>query len=72
MTDAPLVRLVDDDPDLLEAQAQGLHLAGFRAETFTDAASALDGLGRDWPGWCCQMCACPAWTGFSCSSASMR
>lgn len=50
MTDAPLVRLVDDDPDLLEAQAQGLHLAGFRAETFTDAASALDGLGRDWPG----------------------
>ncbi|RDD98231.1 sigma-54-dependent Fis family transcriptional regulator [Paracoccus pantotrophus] len=48
--DTPLVRLVDDDPDLLEAQMQALHLAGFRAEAFTDAAAALGGLGPDWPG----------------------
>lgn len=55
MTDAPapdarLVRLVDDDPDLLEAQLQALQLAGFRAEAFTDPAEALGGLGPDWPG----------------------
>lgn len=50
MTDAPLVRLVDDDPDLLAAQEQSLRLAGFRAETFADPAEALRGLGPDWPG----------------------
>ncbi len=50
MTEAPLVRLVDDDPDLLAAQAQALKLAGFRAETFDDPAEALHGLGPDWPG----------------------
>ncbi|WP_104493049.1 sigma-54-dependent transcriptional regulator [Paracoccus denitrificans] len=47
---APLVRLVDDDPDLLDAQMQALHLAGFRGEAFTDPAEALAGLGPDWPG----------------------
>lgn len=50
MTDAPLVRLVDDDPDLLAAQEQSLRLAGFRAEPFSDPAEALRGLGPDWPG----------------------
>ncbi|CAM3064212.1 two-component system, NtrC family, C4-dicarboxylate transport response regulator DctD [Paracoccus aminovorans] len=50
MTEVPLVRLVDDDPDLLAAQAQALKLAGFRAETFDDPAEALQGLGPDWPG----------------------
>jgi len=48
--DAPLVRLVDDDPDLLEAQLQALHLAGFRGEAFADPVQALAGLGPDWPG----------------------
>ena len=50
MTEAPLVRLVDDDPDLLAAQAQALKLAGFRAETFDDPVAALHGLGPGWPG----------------------
>lgn len=50
MTTAPLVRLVDDDPDLLAAQAQSLKLAGFVPETFDDPAEALRGLGPDWPG----------------------
>lgn len=50
MTDAPLVRLVDDDPDLLAAQAQSLRLAGFRPEPFADPAAALRGLGPDWSG----------------------
>lgn len=50
MTDAPLVRLVDDDPDLLAAQAQALKLAGFQPETFDDPVAALHGLGPDWPG----------------------
>ncbi|WJS86503.1 sigma-54 dependent transcriptional regulator [Paracoccus sp. TOH] len=50
MTEAPLVRLVDDDPDLLAAQVQSLKIAGFRAEPFTEPAEALRGLGPDWPG----------------------
>ncbi|UXU80638.1 sigma-54-dependent Fis family transcriptional regulator [Paracoccus sp. SMMA_5_TC] len=50
MTDAALVRLVDDDPDLIEAQVQALHIAGFRTEAFTDPAKALAGLGPEWPG----------------------
>ncbi|WP_347265866.1 sigma-54 dependent transcriptional regulator [Paracoccus sp. (in: a-proteobacteria)] len=45
-----LVRLVDDDPDLLAAQAQALRLAGFDPETFDDPLAALEGLGPDWPG----------------------
>lgn len=47
---SPLVRLVDDDADLLAAQVQALRLAGFRAEPFPAAAPALEGLGPDYPG----------------------
>ncbi|MDS9469365.1 sigma-54 dependent transcriptional regulator [Paracoccus sp. MBLB3053] len=50
MTDMPLVRLVDDDPDLLAAQVQSLEIAGFRAEAFTEPDAALRDLGTDWPG----------------------
>lgn len=51
MTELPsLVRLVDDDADLLAAQVQALRIAGFRVEPFTDAAEALRGLSRDYPG----------------------
>ncbi|TKA95727.1 sigma-54-dependent Fis family transcriptional regulator [Cereibacter changlensis] len=51
MTDTPLlVRLVDDDPDLLAAQVQSLTLRGFRVEAFSGAAEALRGMTRDYPG----------------------
>lgn len=45
-----LVRLVDDDPDLLQAQVQALRLAGFAVEPFGLATQALQGLTPDWPG----------------------
>lgn len=45
-----LVRLVDDDTDLLAAQAQALRIAGFQPEPFADAARALEGLKPDYPG----------------------
>ena len=45
-----LVRLVDDDADLLAAQAQALRVAGFLTEPFASAEAALSGLGPDWPG----------------------
>lgn len=48
--DRPLVRLVDDDADLLAAQMQALRIAGFRAESFSGAAEALKGLTADYPG----------------------
>ena len=53
MTDSPekpLVRLVDDDADLLAAQMQALRIAGFQAEGFSEGASALEGLAADYPG----------------------
>lgn len=51
MTDmSPLVRLVDDDEDLLAAQVQTLRLAGFAVEPFVSAEAALPGLGADYPG----------------------
>ncbi|MDD2869964.1 sigma-54 dependent transcriptional regulator [Neomegalonema sp.] len=49
-TERPLVRLADDDADLLAAQMQALRIAGFRAEGFSDGAEALKGLTADYPG----------------------
>ncbi|MBK4217185.1 sigma-54-dependent Fis family transcriptional regulator [Paracoccus caeni] len=46
----PLVRLVDDDADLLAATAQALKIAGFTVQPFGSAAEALQGLDRDYPG----------------------
>lgn len=46
----PLVRLVDDDADLLDAQTQALRIAGFDPEPFTGGAEALQGLTADYPG----------------------
>lgn len=50
MTDLPLVRLIDDDADLLAVQTQSLRIAGFRTEAFSDPALALEGMTRDYPG----------------------
>lgn len=45
-----LVRLVDDDEDLLAAQVQGLRIAGFAVEPFSRAEAALQGMTPDYPG----------------------
>lgn len=45
-----VVRLVDDDTDLLAAQVQALRIAGFAPEPFSAALPALQGLGPDYPG----------------------
>ncbi|WP_426035405.1 sigma-54-dependent transcriptional regulator [Cypionkella sp. TWP1-2-1b2] len=50
MTALPLVRLVDDDTDLLEAQTQSLRIAGFQPEAFSSASAALHGLDADYAG----------------------
>ncbi len=50
MTTGPLVRLVDDDAELLSALQQSLRIAGFRAEAFGSAEQALRGIGPDYPG----------------------
>lgn len=50
MAQLPLVRLVDDDEDLLAATAQALKIAGFQPEPFTSAEAALQGLTADYPG----------------------
>ncbi|SEM53150.1 two-component system, NtrC family, C4-dicarboxylate transport response regulator DctD [Gemmobacter aquatilis] len=45
-----LVRLVDDDQDLLAAQVQGLRIAGFTVEPFNRAEDSLRGMTADYPG----------------------
>lgn len=52
MTISPqaLVRLIDDDADLLAATRQSLKLAGFQVEAFSDPQLALEGLGPAYPG----------------------
>ena len=44
------VAFVDDDPDLRDANAQALRLAGFAAVPLVSAQSALDRIGRDYAG----------------------
>lgn len=46
----PLVRLVDDDAELLRATAQALKIAGFTVEAFGSATAALADLDADYPG----------------------
>lgn len=50
MTDRTLVRLIDNDPDLLETLEMSLRIGGFVPEPFASGAQALAGLGRDYPG----------------------
>ncbi|MTH76130.1 sigma-54-dependent transcriptional regulator [Paracoccus aestuariivivens] len=51
MTDCiRIVRLIDDDADLLAAQVQSLRIAGFTVQPFASASDALEGLGADFPG----------------------
>lgn len=50
MSEKFLVRLVDDDEDLLAAELQSLKIAGFRAEGFSDPRKALEGITPDYPG----------------------
>ena len=45
-----LVRLVDDDDDLRAAQVQTLQMAGWQVEDYAQAALALRGITRDYPG----------------------
>lgn len=50
MTDHTLVRLIDNDSDLLETLELSLRIGGFKPEPFASGAQALAGLGRDYPG----------------------
>ncbi|QDG94678.1 sigma-54-dependent Fis family transcriptional regulator (plasmid) [Rhizobium sp. NIBRBAC000502774] len=50
MTGRRLVRIIDNDPDLLETLGLSLRVGGFTPELFSDGASALAGLGLDYAG----------------------
>lgn len=68
----PHVRLVDDDPDLLAAQAQSLRLSGFRTESFTSAEAALQGISPDFPGVVLSDVRMPGMDGFALFRALQR
>ncbi|HPD13680.1 MAG TPA: response regulator [Planctomycetota bacterium] len=47
--EAPLILLVDDDPDFLDMTSHVLEAAGYRVATAPDPPTALDLLGRETP-----------------------
>lgn len=48
--EAPLILLVDDDPDFLDMTCHVLEAAGYRVATAPNPQAALDLLGRETPG----------------------
>ena len=45
----PLIALVDDDRNILTSVSIALESEGYRVQTYTDGASALDGFQTGWP-----------------------
>ncbi len=68
----PTIALVDDDRNILTSVSIALESEGYRVQTYTDGASALEGLPdrrRTWPS---STSRCRAWTAWSCSGGSAR
>lgn len=66
------IALVDDDRNILTSVSIALEAEGYKVETYTDGASALDGLiarPRTWPS---SISKCRAWTEWSCCDACDR
>lgn len=47
---APLVLVVDDDPDILSLAVHGLETHGYRTETATNGVEALEAIEKEAPG----------------------
>ena len=48
-SEAPLIVLVDDDPDFLEINARVLEAEGYRVLSFSNPQDALEGMGEEKP-----------------------
>ena len=69
----PTIALVDDDRNILTSVSIALEAEGYTVDTYTDGASALDGLAgqirRTSPS---STSRCRAWTGWSCCGGCAR
>ena len=64
----PTIALVDDDRNILTSVSLSMEAEGFRVQTYTDGASALDGLKANPP----DLAICRAWTAWSCCAVCGR
>ncbi len=68
----PTIALVDDDRNILTSVSIALEAEGYRIQTYTDGASALDGLKQSRRTSRSSTSRCRAWTGWSCCGACAR
>ena len=68
----PTIALVDDDRNILTSVSIALEAEGYRIQTYTDGASALDGLRHRRPTSPSSTSRCRAWTAWSCCAACAR
>ena len=61
----PTIALVDDDRNILTSVSIALEAEGYRVETYTDGATALEGLKQNPPDLAILISKCPEWTAWS-------
>ena len=61
----PTIALVDDDRNILTSVSLSLEAEGYRVQTYTDGASALDGVKANPPDLAIFDSRCRAWTEWS-------
>ena len=66
------IALVDDDRNILTSVSIALESEGYQVETYTDGASALDGLARARRTLRSSTSRCRAWTAWSCCAGCAR
>jgi CheY-like chemotaxis protein len=71
-TDMQTIALVDDDRNILTSVSIALEAEGYRVETYTDGASALDGLLARLRSWPFSISRCRAWTAWNCCAGCAR
>ncbi len=62
----PTIALVDDDRNILTSVSLSLEAEGYRIQTYTDGASALDGLKPTRRISLSSISKCLAWTAWNC------
>jgi len=60
------IALVDDDRNILTSVSMLLEAEGFQVKTYSDGASALEGLSQTPPTSASSTSRCRAWTAWSC------
>jgi len=68
----PTIALVDDDRNILTSVSIALENEGYRIQTYTDGATALDGLKQNPPDLAIFDIKMPPWTAWNCCGVCGR